>query len=492
MKKIISIILCVTALMVSLAVAPNADSQRFDDVVAGSWYENAVNYVAERGYFSGTSASTFSPSVKMNRAMFATVLSKVSGDDLSGYEHSSFDDVADGEWYTKAVSWASDHGIVSGVGNNRFAPDASITRQTACLMLLRFIEYKQLNCRRSAPAGKFSDDASIAPWASEAVYAIRDCGIISGKPNNSADPDGTATRAEVAQMIMKLDTNTYDLIVDRVDIQIDGAVGSTKLVQMSDIHLTVTDDTDSDEAKSNQAWRSSGFEGEITDGVTREDRFVQFVDFAKQEQADFLALTGDIIDAPSNGNINFLRNNLLNKDQNFLFVLGNHDWTGDWLGTYQSAEQRQTNIPKFADIIGRGEDSYAVREIGGVTYVAIDNSNDQITNSQYSAVRKLINNKTPFILLLHVPLDADSPSLATDVTAKWGRPIMMGNSATSPTTLTKTFVNLLKSSSSTCKAIICGHIHMDHVDRLCSANDTVQYCLGASYQGYARVFTIHG
>ena len=205
------------------------------------------------------------------------------------------------------------------------------------------------------------------------------------------------------------------------------------------------------------------------------------------------ALTGDIIDAPSNGNIAFLLNNLVGKVKEHLFLLGNHDWTGNWLGEYQSNYQRQTNLPKFAGIIEDGEEEVAVREYDGFTVIAIDNSNDQISATGFAFVNRLIRAKTPFILLLHVPVDsACSGTFAADVTSKWGRNIAMGSPATNPSNLTKQFVELLQSEDSTCRAIICGHIHMDHVDRISENNDTVQYCLGASYEGYARLFNIHG
>ena len=468
----------------------------FIDVPGDKWFAGPVEYVTNLGYFTGTSANTFSPNVKMNRAMFVTVIAKVAGADLSKYTTGVFKDVPKGSYYFQAANWAYKNGIVSGKGNGIFDPNASISRQEVCLMMTRYLEFKGLIPKAVDVGGKFADDSQIAAWARDAVYAIRSYGIISGKPGNLADPKGTASRAEVATMIMRLDEaqkNAYKLSVDNVDITIDGAKDSVRMLQISDIHLTVTDDTDSAEAKADQAARGAMFDTEITDGVPRTERFVQFVDYCNYVKADMMVLTGDIIDAPSNGNVRFVKENLIDKVADYLFVLGNHDWTGNWIGEYQSAYQREVNIPKFTDLIEDGEEELAVREYDGFTVVAIDNSNDQINGVQYAAVNRLIRSGTPFLLFLHVPVDsANSPSLASDTAAKWGRPITMGNPATNPTALTKQFVELLQSEKSTCRAIICGHIHMDHVDSISDKNDTTQYCLGASYEGNARVFDIHG
>ena len=468
----------------------------FSDVPKGKWYFKPVYYVTGRGYFSGTSASTFSPDMEMTRAMFVTVLARVAGADLSGYEAGQFTDVPANKYYAKAAAWAYQNGIVSGTGNGLFSPGASITRQEACLMISKYLKYRGLTCRVKDDSGTFADDGSISGWAKDAVYEIRSYGIISGKPGNLADPKGTATRAEVATMIMRLDESqetAFNLKVDKVDITIEGASGSVKLLQMSDLHLTLTDGTDTPEAIADQNTRGAMFDTEISDGVSRADRFAQFVDYMDYSGADMLAMTGDIIDAPSNGNLNFLKNNLIDKVKEYLFILGNHDWTGIWLGEYQSAFQRAENLPKFAGLIEDGESEIAVRDYDGFSLIAIDNSNDQITSTQYAVVRSMIKSGTPFILLLHVPVDSsDSPSLAEDMAAKWGRPISMGNPATSPNQLTTAFVKMLQSEESTCRAIICGHIHMDHVDSISPDNDTVQYCLGASYEGYARLFDIHG
>ena len=418
MKKRI-VFAAVFALVLTFVMPLFAHGADFVDVEDEQWYTEAVDYVAGKGYFAGTSDDTFDPYTWMSRAMFATVLSRVSYDDLSGYDDGPFSDVAPDAWYSTFVNWAYDKGIVAGTGEATFSPDSPVTREEACVMMSRLLAYKNVDCEQADEITAFSDDASISEWASDAVYQMRRCGVVSGKPENVFDPLGIATRAEVAVMIRKLDQaiiSSFDLKSYTVDIRIDGMSGNVRLLQMSDIHLTLTDETDTPEAVANQAARSAGFESEIGDGVAREDRFDKFIDYAKYLSSDLLLLTGDIIDAPSNGNIAFVNDKLNNSGLGYLYILGNHDWTGDWLGTYQSTQQREQNIPKFSQVIGSGEDGVAVRDYGAFVLLAVDNSNDQVTSQQCYILEQYIKNGKPIILALHVPLDAQT--LRADVTAK--------------------------------------------------------------------------
>jgi hypothetical protein len=139
----------------------------------------------------------FNPDGKMTRAMFAAVLANIEGVDLSAYTISRFTDVPIDAWYFKAVEWAADMGIVSGVGDNRFNPDAEITREQMAVMLANYVCYKRYILPQGQAAA-FNDEADISSWALNSVRIIQAAGIIGGRPGNIFDPQGTATRAEVA------------------------------------------------------------------------------------------------------------------------------------------------------------------------------------------------------------------------------------------------------------------------------------------------------
>jgi hypothetical protein len=173
----------------------------FTDVQNDSWHFGDVEYAFENGLFAGTNTTTFSPTTPMTRGMIVTVLGRLAGADVSGYTTSSFSDVPTGQYYSAFVEWAQKSGIVSGVGAGSFNPDGSITRQDLAVILYRYAQFMEIDLPKKNAAAAFADDADITGYAREALYAMQEAGIISGKPGNLADPQGQATRAEVAAML---------------------------------------------------------------------------------------------------------------------------------------------------------------------------------------------------------------------------------------------------------------------------------------------------
>ena len=192
-----------TLTIVIESAKPGADSWEnpFTDVNEEHWFYADVQYVYENGLFSGTSATTFSPTMPMTRGMVVTVLGRIAGININDYSGASFDDVNTTQYYAPYVKWAAEMGIVSGVGNNKFAPDANIRRQDIAAILYRYAEKTGITLPKVATAITFSDDANISGYAKEAVAAMQRAGIINGKPGNIFDPNGIATRAEVAAML---------------------------------------------------------------------------------------------------------------------------------------------------------------------------------------------------------------------------------------------------------------------------------------------------
>ncbi len=177
---------------------------QFADVPTGKWYSEAVAFVTGRGYFSGTSDTEFSPDTGMTRAMFVTVLGRIEGIDSALYASSDFSDVNAEAYYGPAVKWASDNGIVTGAGNGLFNPSGLITREQMALMLYNYVKFKggDISCD-SGRFDSFSDSADVHSWAADAVKWASDREIINGS-NGMLNPSGTASRAQVAQIIMNL------------------------------------------------------------------------------------------------------------------------------------------------------------------------------------------------------------------------------------------------------------------------------------------------
>ena len=171
---------------------------RFDDVAKSAWYCKAVDYVAENGIMSGVSAREFAPNAGFSRAMLAQTLYAMSGKPAVKAE-STFADVAANAWYADAVNWAAEKGYVSGVGDGKFAPDASVTREQMALILYRYAGSPDAS---GMAQKEFTDSSSVSAYAVDAIrWAVHE-GLISGMENNTLAPQGTATRAQVAQILM--------------------------------------------------------------------------------------------------------------------------------------------------------------------------------------------------------------------------------------------------------------------------------------------------
>ena len=152
---------------------------------------------------NGTSETTFAPNATLNRAMLAAILYRLAGEPAVTGESSPFTDVAADAWYSTAVNWASENGIVSGMGDGTFAPMNAITRQQLAAMLYRYAQYSKLDTSARGNLDQFTDGSQVSSWASDAMaWAVGD-GLISGKTANVIDPAGTATRAEVAAILMR-------------------------------------------------------------------------------------------------------------------------------------------------------------------------------------------------------------------------------------------------------------------------------------------------
>jgi len=172
--------------------------QGFRDVRT-HWARESIEYAVEAGLFNGVSANTFCPSQNMSRGMLVTVLYRMAGEPAVSAS-SSFTDVKAEAYYADAVAWASENGVVLGMGNGIFAPNDSITRQDLVTMFSRYAQVAGLTLPETITdsISKYSDYGSVGAWALEAVEWAYKGGLINGRTDATLVPSGTATRAEVA------------------------------------------------------------------------------------------------------------------------------------------------------------------------------------------------------------------------------------------------------------------------------------------------------
>ncbi|MCL2855958.1 MAG: S-layer homology domain-containing protein [Defluviitaleaceae bacterium] len=171
----------------------------FDDVAYGTWYHPYVTIVALEGLFHGTAYRIFEPHIPMSRAMFVQVLANHQGVNLAAYAGTNpvFSDVAAGAWYFAPVQWAYANNIVSGMGDGTFAPNQPITREQMAVLIDLYASHLEI----SLPVNymrHFVDQHLISYWAAPSVGIVQAAGIVRGRPDETFDPQGLATRAEVA------------------------------------------------------------------------------------------------------------------------------------------------------------------------------------------------------------------------------------------------------------------------------------------------------
>lgn len=183
----------------------------FLDVVESDWYHEAVHFVFESGMMKGTDQGLFSPDVDTSRGMIVTILHRLEGTPQAGL--SGFADVPAGEYYTDAVGWAAQNGIVSGYGEGAegmFGPNDSITREQLAAILYRYAEKKGLDVTVRGDLSTYADAGSVSDYAVEPLRWAVGVGLISGMGDGTIAPGGKATRAQVATILTRYCQNLAD------------------------------------------------------------------------------------------------------------------------------------------------------------------------------------------------------------------------------------------------------------------------------------------
>lgn len=179
-------------------------SRRFLDLDGTQWYADGVDDIVDRGLMNGTGPVTFEPDSTMTRAMLVTVLWRSAGSPNEGTN--GFTDVPADQWYTQAVAWAAQNGIVNGVGNNKFDPDAKITREQLAAVLYRYAGKVGMDVTARADLKLFPDADSVSAYATDALSWCVANGIVNGTLEHGTaylDPQGSATRAQVATLMSR-------------------------------------------------------------------------------------------------------------------------------------------------------------------------------------------------------------------------------------------------------------------------------------------------
>lgn len=178
--------------------------------VQNKWYKSAVDYAFSNGFISGMEADKFGLNTSITRGMFITVLARIAGVDTSKTANNvatRFSDVPKGSYYTNAVKWGYENGIVSGLSSTTFGPNNAITREQLCVMIVNFANAFDVTLDAKTAELDFTDERKMATWSFIQIGKCQKAGIVSGYPNGAGGyefrPKNTATRAEAAQILYK-------------------------------------------------------------------------------------------------------------------------------------------------------------------------------------------------------------------------------------------------------------------------------------------------
>lgn len=310
------------------------------------------------------------------------------------------------------------------------------------------------------------------------------------KPAAAGETVYVKSIAFVKDKITALQTMGTDLLnPSTATVVIPGLTGEYKFLHVTDSHVSAFSDADQKKwtaarIQYNTARRNSF----MADGLYAEERFPLLFDYANEIKADGMFLTGDLIDFPSEKNIALLYENVGRFTGKSIFCLGNHDW--NYSDDYMTGNSVTVNRPLFNDLTG-GDPYLSYVEYDEFLVVAVDNSSDVVTDDTVNKFMALCERGKPIILLLHVPLHADT--LAPDVKKAWGgRNITMGPGALgSDWGSVQRFYNAVAvDENSPVVAVFAGHVHFNHEDTL--PNGITQYVTSTGYTGDCRVVTVKG
>ena len=246
MKKTLSVVLALVMIAAAVAAATPAGAAKvlFSDVTEDMWSYNSIVYAVKEGYMNGVGGDRFDPEGPLTRAMVATVLWRREGSPAPSAP-SRFSDVPSGEWYTDAVAWAKETGVVKGLTETAFGPDEYITREQLATMLFRFSSTAPVSVPERADLEPFADDEKVSDWAGEPLEWAVEAGLIKGTDGNRLAPDGFATREQFAAIIERYD-GSFKLVYNEPILRSHYTEKEYPLVKDADFYVSPTGDDSAD------------------------------------------------------------------------------------------------------------------------------------------------------------------------------------------------------------------------------------------------------
>ena len=195
----------VTATFKEIPTTHVCPAEKYTDVDTTQWYHEGVDYVIANGMMNGTGTNIFEPNATTTRGMIVTILYRLEKEPAAGT--SPFTDVDADQWYAKAVAWAAANGVVNGTSPTTFHPNDPITREQMAAILYRYASFKGYDVTAKADLAGFTDASQISAYAKDAMSWANQEGLIGGVSATTLQPQGSATRAQVATILMRFCEN---------------------------------------------------------------------------------------------------------------------------------------------------------------------------------------------------------------------------------------------------------------------------------------------
>ena len=263
--------------------------------------------------------------------------------------------------------------------------------------------------------------------------------------------------------------------INTISLENDAIKNKYQFVYFSDLHISqVNENEPNEQIKSNLYERNKGFWGDEDSTLSR-NTFKEIINYTNNKNANALLLNGDIVDSPADSSMAVLRENLNNLKVDYLYMLGNHDWSFLW--DYHTENTKKEQLPKFKEFMDDTDVSYL--EYEDLIILAINDSTDQIPESSLSKIKKVLEKKKPTIVMMHVPIS--TPSIATKSEEVRNRVSAVGNGGIEPTESTRMAIDMILSDEYKVFYVLGAHIHFHLEDNL---NENVhEYITDTGFNG---------
>lgn len=262
-------------------------------------------------------------------------------------------------------------------------------------------------------------------------------------------------------------------------LEIEGITKEYTFLYVTDTHMVVPDEADSDKVEAYADLRFDEFQNE--EDVSSAQQFGMWIDYVNEQQADALLLGGDIIDFPSFANVEYLEEQLEKLKVPYLYALGNHDWTFPW--EYMTEYGENTYLPMLEPYM-QSDSAIHELEFEDLILVAVDNSANQIEPEAMEEYREILKKGKPVIVMLHVPLLTQS--VLTKAKETWSGGVVLGGGnygGIYPNEISTQFIEYTTAKDSPVAAVLAGHVHFYDKDML---NEKIVQIVGdAGYKGEA-------